>query len=907
MAIIRELPEYKAPYEVMLNLYPDQFIDEGLVYHSLLKKNLRTNEDGKLVDDDGNAVPMPKQHVKETVKNSDVWKKINMDYFYTVALSQYFYKRKHVDENYGLIKGKLTAASFAQEGPVMGIMDTIIKDADLPSYVKDYQIMAPPINAMVGEKSKRPDTSRAKAMDATSKLEEKDHYTKLYQQMIYQKAQQEIQEQLEQEGVDTSNAKEFQQQVEQMTQEKIKNEMVSYSSEGEKWANHILEDIKIEYNLKELFEEGFRDLLIINAEYLHIYEDKSRLGFKIDCLNDKYTWYLTTPDKKYTRDAYAAGIIQVMEISEILDKYDLPEEEIDHLRKYAIQAFFPYSRETNINDSRGRGTGIDSIKYDVFDPAILNERMKMEAALTHEGAEDLDGFLANAAPNVGTFGNRFVVTTAYWKSKKKMGLLTYIDKNNIEQSDLVDDNYEDGTHPREKSIEWGWINQWYKGIQIGTDIYHVEPLECLDYCPIIGVTHEIKNTRSTSLLDMMKQWQSLYNVCMNQVWRYLEKEKGKILVFNKRFIPLLKGDDYQYSEDVWLRQMEEEGICFIDDSPDNLKSPSGFNQFTVQDMTMTDVINGRMELAMRCRTECWKLIGLNEERLGQVQASQTATGTNTAVTQSYAQTEPYFMQQEYLENQILQAILDISQYITCKKGGESSLGFINSEGENMWNQINTELDLKNRDIKLFISSRAEDQRKLEKLDGLTQAMLQNGVSAYEVASLYDTNSYKQKLDMLKKLKEIQDQMMQQKIQGENDASKAEQEASQAELQQKIKEHDDEVQLKIYEIDTKANSQLHSDEVKEAIEMYKINNQPIDYKGFIDSNQKAQKEIADRDLAEIKLRLEKDKLANQQTKDQHEMKQKDQKLALEKRNIDSREKMHSEDMRMKKAQQSKSSK
>ena len=38
MAIIRNIPEYKAPYEVMLNLYPDQFIDEGKYYSEAYKR-----------------------------------------------------------------------------------------------------------------------------------------------------------------------------------------------------------------------------------------------------------------------------------------------------------------------------------------------------------------------------------------------------------------------------------------------------------------------------------------------------------------------------------------------------------------------------------------------------------------------------------------------------------------------------------------------------------------------------------------------------------------------------------------------------------------------------------------------------------------------------------------------------
>jgi len=901
MAIIRNIPEYKAPYEVMLNLYPDQFIDEGKYYSEALQKNIVLNDHRQIQDDYGNVIPMPKQNVKEDTKSSPVWQKINMDYFYTVGLAQYNYQRKRIVRNYELLKNILTSEDFYQEGPVMSMMDQLIQDADLPAYVQCYQIMTPPINDLVGEKSKRPDISRPKCVDSLSQSEEEKYYTDVKNRLVYQQASSIIKKKLLAQGVDTSNVEEFNKQAEELTQDYIKEAMSSYSSEAEKWAANMLTALKTEFNLKEIFEEGFRDMLICNRQFYHIYENKTKTGFTVDCLNPKYTWWLTTPDKKYTRDAYAAGIIEIMELSEILDKFDLPENEIDHLRKYAMMAFFPYSRESNLFSPNNGGKGIDSIKYNAYDPLILEERTKMEAMIQSENQQSLDGFLGNAAPSVGTFGNRFVVTTSYWKSKRKQGLLTYIDKNGIEQSDIVDDNYKPGTHPREISIEWGWVNQWYKGVKIGDDIYHVSPLEILDYCPIIGVLHEIKNTISVSLVDLMKPWQTIYNVCMNQVYRYLEKEKGKVLVFNKRFIPLLKGIDYKDSEAVWLRKMEEEGICFIDDSPENTNGGSSFNQFTVQDMSMSDVISARMNLALMCRAECWKLVGLSEQRLGQVQASETATGTNTAMTQSYAQTEPYFVQQEYVENQALQAIIDVAQYLECKKP-ESTISYIDSTGGNMFCQIQTQEQLKNRDIKLFITSRAEDQRFYNKLDELTQGMLQNGTSSYDVASLYLQNSIRQKLDGLKKIKEENEKLVQQKQQGEQQAAQAQQQKDQADVAFREKEHQDNVQLKMYEIDTKANVAMTIERIKEAIQISKENlsSSAPDMLDILGHNLKEQEAIRKRDLDSINLEIQKKKLEQQDNKDNFERQQKERKLNLEEKNIESRNQIEKEKLKIAKS-------
>ena len=868
MAIIKYLAEYNAPQEVLLNLFPDQFIGEGL--------DIDSNR--RITDKAGNVIPMPRQHVDGITKRSGNWWKINMDYFYTVALAQYNYQRIKIVRNYELIKGKLRPEDFYAEGPVMSFVDELIRDADLPAYVQHYPILNPPINTMVGEKSKRPDVARPKAVDDQSKSEEGEFYTGLYQKYIIDTAKQQIAQKLKEEGADISNLEGFDQQVEQLTAEKVKEYMMDYTSAAEVWASNMLQALKREFNLKEEFEQGFRDLLISNREFFHNYEDRSRTGFKAEKVNPKNVWWLTTPDKKYIKDAYAAGLIEIMELSEIIDKFDLTEEEIDHLRNYAMQAFYPYSRVTNLEAGK---TGAESIQYNAYDDLVLRERQQMEAWMNNDNNQDVNGLLGNAAPSVGTFGNRFIVTTAYWKSKRKIGLLTFIDKDGNIQSLMVDDNYKDGEHPQELSIEWKWENQWYKGIKIGDDIYYVEPLEILDYCPIIGVVHEIENTISTSLVDLMKPFQTLYNICMNQLYRLLEKEKGKVLLMSRRHVPLQKNGTYEDSMEIWERQAEEQGIIWVDDSPDNTKKPSSFNQYTVVDWTLSQQMQTRYELANQLKNECWELIGLNRQRLGSVTASESATGTNTAVSQSYAQTEPYFVQQEYVENQELQCILDMALYLESRKP-DSTLSFIDNKGGNAFVKIQTETHLKNRDIKLFMSSRSDDMRTFQQIQALAQPALQNGASLYEVAQMYTETSTRKLLDVYKKLKEKQDGILQQKQQMEQQAQQMQQQQMEQEAQREEKHHQDDIQVKVYEIDTRANTELTIAQIKERMKMAEIN-QSTDEPDIIDimaHRQKEQDSIYKRDIEELKIQMMRDKMGQDNMKAQTDAQHKEAKLALE---------------------------
>ena len=340
---------------------------------------------------------------------------------------------------------------------------------------------------------------------------------------------------------------------------------------------------------------------------------------------------------------------------------------------------------------------------------IIESEMKEN----NDGLKDFLG-LTN---NVSSFGYKYVVVRAYWISKKKIGKLIYLDELGNEQSMLVDENYKKGTIPTEQSLEWGWINQWYQGIKIGPDVYHIKPFKLLNYCPIIGVVREVKNTEAKSLVDLMKPFQVLYNVCMNQLYKLLEKEVGKVYLTSIRHVPVPKDGDAQDALDVWEMEARNRGVVFIDDSPENLKSPSSFNQFRDIDLTRTQEIQSRYNLAMQLKNECWELIGMSKQRLGSISASETATGTNTAITQSYSQTEPLFVAHEYVLGQLYQAIIDASLYVESAKP-QSTISYITSEGESAFVQVNG-TDLKFRDLKVFLTNRPEDKQIFNEIRSLS--------------------------------------------------------------------------------------------------------------------------------------------------------------------------------------------
>lgn len=805
----------------------------------------------------------PDQFNSEKDKQDPSWAKNTMDYFANVAFAQYMKNRRTFVKNYDLLKGIIDYSHFYREQPeVKSFVDTLIDDTELPRHIKHYPILNPPVNTLIGELTKRPNVRKVRAFDDDSKSEELSFKTDLVQQLIIQEGKKILLTEMAQKGQDTSNISDD--DLNKLVLDKVQEYMTSFTTLGERWGNHVMTALHTQFNLKEKSEDAFRDMLIASREYYHIFEDNSSTGFNVEVVNPKNYWQLGTPDSKYTSQIsgdqnvpYALGTVTVMEISEIIEKFpDLTTEEIDHLRTNLQDYGLINTRESNLFLP---GTGQNTIKYDTYNRLILQERMIVESEMKENNDELKDWLgLSNAT---SAFGYKYSVVRSYWASKKKIGLLTFTDIEGNEQTTLVDEQYKEGT-PGEISIKWGWINQMYQGIRIGPDIYQVKPLKILSYNPIIGVTHEIKNTSARSLVDLMLPFQVLYNICMNQLFELIEKEIGILQLISVRHVSVPKDGDAQDSLQIWEEEAREKGLIFVDDSPENLKGGQSIKEYDKLDLTRTQEIQSRYTLAAQLKTECWELVGMNRQRLGGALATETATANQNALVQSFAQTEPYFAAHEYVLNQLNQAILDAAQYVESNKK-TSSISYITNQGENAFIEV-AGSDLKLKDLKIFVTSSAEDQQLLNEFRQLSQAILQNGGSVYDVSVLYTTNSLRQMQQVFKSLADKQEQMKEQQQQMEQSELQQKQQESQATLQQTEQHFQQDLQMRKYEADLKANTEITKAEISTYFQApdTDTNGDGVPDIGQIAGNSLKQMEILQkRDLENKKISLQMDSMIN----------------------------------------------
>jgi hypothetical protein len=724
----------------------------------------------------------PDQFVPEKTKLEDPTHiKNTLDFYAHIAFAQHKRNRETFVKNYDLVKGIITWEDFysSDDTMVTDFMNTIAPERSLPSYVKHYPIMNRPINTLMGELSRRPDVRRVRAYDDDSRSEELEYKTQLVQQLIIQQARNQIIEKFAMQEQELSGD-----ELEQLTSEKVQDYIVDYTSLGERWGNHILTAMKAELEMKDKSEEAFRDLLISSREFFHVYEDNSKRGFDCEVANTKNVFHSPSNDQKYSKKWYYGGLLRVMELSEIIERFPkLTKDEIDHLVEQVNDGNRLKGSPSNFDSL---ATGPDTIKYDTYHRLVEQERDFLSAELM--GAENDQGLgnIFNQVPGTSNWEQKFAVMEVYYLSKKLIGKLTFVDTDGTLQTVLVDESYEEGA-PGEMAIEWGYINQWYKGVRIGTEVYHVEPFKLLDYCPIIGVIHEVKNTRAQSMVDLLKSFQSIVNVCLNQAWEILEKEIGTVAVVNLRRIPVDKDADNHDAVADFKETAIREGIIYEDDSPENTRVPTTNTNLTrAVDLSKSAEIKSRIEMAEWAKRQAMELVGMSEARMGGVAATQTATGTQTELTQSFAQTEPYFAQHEYVMDQVFQAILDACQYIESNKP-QSTISTITNSGENAFIQVTPE-DIKLRDLHVLSTSRAEDTQLFQEIRALAQPMLQNGASTYEVIELYATNSIRQMKQAHKALKDRKEQMEDQGMQMQQQQLQQQQQQFQAQMQEQARQH-----------------------------------------------------------------------------------------------------------------------
>ena len=788
-------------------------------------------------------------------EKTDDWAAWNLDWLELQGIEFLRVNARRLLKNYKLAKGIIDKTDYIVEpdNDYKDLMDTLTAENESALELKFYPIVPNVINVLTGEFAKRYSKVQFRAVDDASyneMLEAKkvdiesallaDAEKNLVQKMIemgMDPASEEAQKQLSPEGLKSLP------EIEDFFSK-------SYRSMVEEWASHQLAVDEERFKMQELEERGFQDMLIADREFWHfrMLED----DYDVELWNPVLTFYQKSPDQRYIADSNYAGKVDLMTVSDVVDRYGYL---MDSKQLESLQQIYPArSAQYQVSGYQNDGSYYDATRsheWNTNAPGLAYRQFTSNYWDDPAKGGDILSEILNENEDVSMWGegNLMRVATIYWKTQRKVGHLTKIESDGEVTQEIIDETFKktkkaiydtsifkqrtkenllEGEH-----IDWIWINEVWGGVKIGPNLpamwqssmgSDVNPIyiginrtkpgrlpfqfkgdNSLYGCklPVEGRVFSDRNTRSTSLVDLMKAYQVGYNMVNNQIADILIDELGTIIMFDQNALPRHSmGEDWgknNYAKAFVA--MKDFQMLPLDTSITNTENATNFNHYQTLNMEQTSRLMSRIQLANYFKQQCFDAIGINPQRLGGAVSEQTATGVVQAMQQSYAQTEMYFVQHsDHLMPRIHQMRTDLAQYY-YSTNPSIRLQYISTEAEKVNFTING-TDLLLRDFNVFATTKTNHRAILENLKQMALTNNTTGASIYELGNIVKADSIAEVSDILKdsearvQAQREQDMAQQRQMQEQQLQAKAQedQQKIQAEMQENAKDRQNDITI-----------------------------------------------------------------------------------------------------------------
>lgn len=714
-----------------------------------------------------------------TKDKDEKWRKENLDWAEAFLKNELLEKRERLKKNYNIAQGIIDIEDYISidTNDYKEVYDTVASELQESLFqeneitfddLKFYPIVPSIINVLVGEFVKKFDHVKVKAIDELSTNEYYEYKKKLVVDYFKQKNDEEIKRTLSENQMD-SQSEEYQQEYQRMFQEKMSLPSIQkfmnrhYRNNFEEWANKMLEQAKHKYKITEKEVESFKHLLIADESYWAINVGDSDLDVEIwnpmdtVCIKPKY--------EKYTSDGDFIGRQFYTTVNDVISRY---KNKIDHrlIEKYesTLQTFPSIADRRPTPDDNY--TGLQADRKLAFFHAFF-------------GKTDFD------------LNSEVLVTEAYWKSQRRMLKLTAVyDGEQITK--ILDDTFvptmkpefnDEGDLIGGEDVEYFYVPQTWGGVKISfsgignmqnitdeneyldkeifgkkekaksdkDDIekgqFYIDikpnPYQFTDAfnpfkpkLPVVGCCGfepGMNIDRPYSLVDKTKAYQVMFNSCLNQVDNFMKTEVGLFYILDQKLIPK-NSIDGTWGKNNYLKFLltaKETQLGVVDGSQTNVEGQQTHQQPTVVDLLKNPQFESRLQLAQNFKLLLFETIGITPQRMGTINSQETATGINQAITNSYSQTEHYFVNHTNLMREFKEILLDAEKYIESKSP-VSRVQYLNSDEESVMFEMETD-DLLLRRANLFLTSNPDTQRVL---DQMRQLAIQNNTSNASILDLF---------------------------------------------------------------------------------------------------------------------------------------------------------------------------
>ena len=801
----------------------------------------------------------PFQFVTEKEKDEE-WRAWNLDWLEFQGMKQLRRNARRLMKNYKLAKGIIDKQDYIveEDNEMADLIDTLTKEDTSAFELKFYPIIPNVINVLTNEFSKRSSKIMFRAIDDISYNEMLEEKRQMLETVLLQQAQQKQMMKMIDMGLQP-DSQEFQQG---MNPDKLKTLpeiedffKKDYRSVVEEWATHQMKVDVERFKMQELEEMAFRDMLITDREFWHF--DMKEDDYEIELWNPLLTFYHKSPDVRYISQGNWVGKMDMMSISDVIDKYGwmMTLEQLE-----ALEAIYPArSAGYAIQGYQNDGTYYDPTRSHEWNTQMPSLGYRQFTSLYDAGSQfgDIVQWILSDSEDLQDFGKSYMlrVSTIYWKSQRKVGHLTKITEDGNLIQDIVSEEYKIMDKPvyntviyKDKSkdnliagehIDWIWINEVWGGIKIGpnrpafwgmNNPGGINPIylglnggrpgrvpfqfkgdHTVYGCklPVEGAVFGDRNTRSVSLVDLMKPFQIGYNIVNNQIADILVDELGTVIMLDQNALPR-----HSLGEDWGKNNLSKAYVAMknfqmlpLDTTITNTENPLAFQHYQVLNLEQTQRLMSRIQLATYFKTQAFEVIGLNQQRMGQqIAQQQTATAVEQAANASYAQTEQYFIQHsDNLMPRVHQMRTDLAQYYHSKNPS-LRLQYITSTDEKVNFQMNG-TDLLLRDLNIFCTTKTNNRAIMEQLKQLAISNNTMGASIYDLGNVIKSESIAELTSVLKKAEEkVQQQKqaeMQQQQQMQQEQLQAQQQQQQMAQQFKAEEAEKDRQARITEAEIRS--------------------------------------------------------------------------------------------------------
>ena len=804
-------------------------------------------------------------------KKTEEWRKDCVDYFIgisDIASSDNLPDRDELQSYYDLYNG------IYNEKDLKYVTNPFDQDDGFPATAQDYNIIRPKIDLLLGEETKRPFNY---VVCRTSDIASSDVQNKA-KQMLLDYMQAAMMAKLGPE--EQARFQEALQSGEIQTPEEIQKYITKdYKDIAEITAYQTLKFLYKKLDMQHKFNRSYLDVLVGGSEYFYT---GIRNGEPYtERVNPKEFTY-ANEDVEYIDEASWCVRRMVMSYSDIYDQfYDiLDEKQLDKILELVGQV--PTS-----------GYGPDKNSVDDYNHIELKRYNSINDYVHDEGDINV------------------IVYHVCWKSFKKIGFVTIINpETELPEEFEVDETYK--VTGDELSVEWKWIVETWEGYRAGDDscdevlYFGMKPVEYQfmngynlnsSKLPYTGATYSNANSKSKSLVAIMKPLQYMYIILWYRLELAIARDKGKLPVIDITQIPKSMGIDV----DKWMHYMSALGVIFVNPYEEGWDipgreggKPSIYNQWSSVDASMANTINTYIGLLDKIEQMISELSGVSPQRQGAISSNELVGNVERSVIQSAHITEMWFWQHNQVKKRVLSMLLDIAKYTW--KDTKKYLHYVLDDGTRTFLQIDDNFPYEDFDI--FISDSTKDNQAIEQLKSLIQPAMQNGASLLDAAEIITEDN----LTVIKnKLREIEEKRMQQAQEAQQ--QEAQQQQQLVQMQNEVKEQElmlkeAELDLEKYKIDqdnaTKItvaqlnayrNAENMDQDMNGMPDVIEIGKQEIERQKAVSDAASKQMDLANKARAEEnKRRIEERKVEAQREADKLKASIEREKLALEKQKL-----------------------